>query len=306
MNKSYLPAMLFLLIGILVGRFTAFAPVLPKVDQGSQPLASARNSSGANPPAPETQPSAYQPIQPSADPPLAEENKILSEPRIVSPVRSAGNLSLLEIAIEEQNLTAIWQLLFDLIAARHFTEVDLLYERFADAFNGGDLNSPFWMDGALFQGPLLREFADNEIAVLEYLVHLSRLDAPGELLGDLRKELLEEEAISTILGFNEGRAAALTNQLTPYYKDLVENWSSATFNNRSILLALGHIPTDDSAELLIEILPWIKSSLKLSLVRALGSNGTPAAIEALRQLADDDKNPTTRRAAQDALNLLGD
>ncbi|HIG04822.1 MAG TPA: HEAT repeat domain-containing protein [Planctomycetes bacterium] len=227
-----------------------------------------------------------------------------TDPRPDSGVGPASAQRVLEQAIEEQDLEAIWQLAFDLIAGGHFSEVDRLYEQFADAFNGGDLDSPLWKSPDFYSGNLMREYSDNEIAVLGYLGHLAQLEAPGELLADLRKELFEGEAATMILGFHEGRDPQLVADWLPYYRQRIANWSGDSFRDREIILALGHIPVAESALMLTELFDWTISSQRLDVVRALGRNGTAPALDALRNIAADDPNPVLRRAASEALALL--
>lgn len=228
-----------------------------------------------------------------------------TDPRPDSGVGPASAQRVLEQAIEEQDLEAIWQLAFDLIAGGHFSEVDRLYEQFADAFNGGDLDSPLWKSPDFYSGNLMREYADNEIAVLDYLGHLAQLETPGELLADLRKELFEGEAALLILGYHEGRDPQLVAGWLPYYRQRIATWSGDSFRDREIILALGHIPVAESARMLTELFDWTTSSQRLDVVRALGRNGTAPALDALRNIAADDPNPVLRRAAREALVLLG-
>lgn len=228
-----------------------------------------------------------------------------TEPRPGSGVGPASAQGVLERAIEEQDLETIWQLAFDLIAGGHFSEVDRLYEQFADAFNGGDLDSPLWKSPDFYSGNLMREYADNEIAVLDYLGHLAQLETPGELLADLRQELFEGEAAPLILGFHEGRDPQLVAGWLPYYRQRIATWSGDSFRDREIILSLGHIPVAESALMLTDLFDWTTSSQRLDVVRALGRNGTAPALETLRNIAADDPNPVLRRAASEALVLLG-
>ena len=237
---------------------------------------------------------------------IGDEGSPRTEPRPGSDVGPENAQGVLERAIEEQDLEAIWQLAFDLIAGGHFSEVDRLYEQFADAFNGGDLDSPLWKSPDFYSGNLMREYADNEIAVLDYLGHLAQLEAPGELLADLRKELFEGEAAPMILGFHEGRDPQLVAGWLPYYRQRIATWSGDSFRDREIILSLGHIPVAESALMLTELFDWATSSQRLDVVRALGRNGTAPARETLGKIAADDPNPVLRRAASEALILLGD
>jgi len=236
---------------------------------------------------------------------VIDEGTQRTEPRPGSGVGPATAQGVLERAIERQDLETIWQLAFDLIAGGHFSEVDRLYEHFADAFNGGDLDSPLWKSPDLYSGNLMREYADNEIAVLSYLGHLAQLEAPGELLADLRQELFEGEAAPLILGFHEGRDPQLVAGWLPYYRKRIATWSGDSFRDREIILALGHIPVAESALMLTELFDWATSSQRLDVVRALGRNGTAPAVDTLRGIATDDPNPVLRRAAREALILLG-
>jgi len=236
---------------------------------------------------------------------IGDERSQRTEPRPGSGIGPANAQGVLEQAIEEQDLETIWQLAFDLIAGGHFSEVDRLYEQFADAFNGGDLDSPLWKSPDFYSGNLMREYADNEIAVLDYLGHLAQLETPGELLADLRKELFEGEAAPLILGFHEGRDPQLVAGWLPYYRQRIATWSGDSFRDREIILSLGHIPVAESALMLTELFDWTTSSQRLDVVRALGRNGTAPALDTLRNIAADDPNPVLRRAASEALVLLG-
>ncbi|MDE0958988.1 MAG: HEAT repeat domain-containing protein [Planctomycetota bacterium] len=236
---------------------------------------------------------------------IGDEGSQRTEPRPGSGIGPAKAQGVLEQAIEEQDLETIWQLAFDLIAGGHFSEVDRLYEQFADAFNGGDLDSPLWKSPDFYSGNLMREYADNEIAVLDYLGHLAQLETPGELLADLRKELFEGEAAPLILGYHEGRDPQLVAGWLPYYRQRIATWSGDSFRDREIILALGHIPVAESALMLTELFDWTTSSQRLDVVRALGRNGTAPALDTLRNIAADDPNPVLRRAASEALVLLG-
>jgi len=236
---------------------------------------------------------------------IGDEGLQRTEPRPGSGIGPANAQGVLERAIEQQDLETIWQLAFDLIAGGHFSEVDRLYEQFADAFNGGDLDSPLWKSPDFYSGNLMREYADNEIAVLDYLGHLAQLETPGELLADLRKELFEGEAAPLILGYHEGRDPQLVAGWLPYYRQRIATWSGDSFRDREIILSLGHIPVAESALMLAELFDWTTSSQRLDVVRALGRNGTAPALDALRNIAADDPNPVLRRAASEALVLLG-
>lgn len=253
---------------------------------------------------PETQ-TAIQPNNtPNPEKDSSLETNVRTEARVQSRAHTSAAEQSLELAIEKQNLEAIWQLAFDLIANGRYDEVDRLYEKFADAFHGGNLDSPLWKSPDFYTGNLMREYADNEIAFLGYLGHLAQLKQPGELLADLRLELLEGEAAPLILGFHEGRNPEVVASWLPYYQDRIENWTSTSFRNREIILALGNIPVEESAFLLMEILPWAGSSQKLDVVRALARNGTAPAIETLINISRDDANPVLRRAASEAIKLL--
>ncbi|MGE4619292.1 MAG: HEAT repeat domain-containing protein [Planctomycetota bacterium] len=227
-----------------------------------------------------------------------------TSPRPPSDVGSAAAKQLLEEAIESQNLEQIWQLAFDLIASGHYEEVDRLYELFADSFHGGKLDSPLWKAPDFYSGNLMREYADNETALLGYLGHLAQLENPTELLADLRLELLEGEAAPMLLGFHEGRNPELLGNWLPYYQMRLENWPTNSFRDREIILSLGYIPLEESALMLMDLLPWTGSSQRLDIVRALSRNATSPAIETLRAIALDDPNPVLRKAAEDALRLI--
>ena len=74
--------------------------------------------------------------------------------------------------------------------------------------------------------------------------------------------------------------------------------------NRDIIFALSHIPGDRCAVLLDSLFPDASSARQLDIVRGLVSNGSPTAIEALRDLEGEVKNQTLKRAIGDGLELL--
>ena len=292
-----------LLLGILIGRSTNTEPKTSQQSvsdlEGAIPT---RSPEKISPVATEDQQRPSSTTSVAAD--EAPTGKLQTTPRPQTAASPASAEKHLEASIERQDFEAIWQLAFDLIATGHYEEVDRLYEKFADAFHGGKLDSPLWKTPDFYSGNLMREYADNEISVLSYLGHLAQLQQPGELLADLRLELLEGEAAPLLLGFHEGRNPEIVAGWLPYYQDRIENWSGTSFRNREIILALGHIPVEESALLLMEVFPWTGSSQRLDVVRALARNGTAPAIETLMTIAKDDPNPVLRRAAAEAIELL--
>lgn len=303
MKTHLVIAIVALLLGILVGRFIEVGKSTPSHPSNNGEATTPGKNSGEKPPQAETDPP--EPWSESNTPDTTSPPAILDTmPRERSGVSTGAADQSLEAAIDQQNFEAIWQLAFDLIAAGHFEQVDRLYEIFADAFHGGNLDSPLWKAPDFYSGNLMREYADNEIALLEYLAHVAQLNQPGELLSDLRIELFEGEAAPMILGFHEGRNPEVVAGWLPYYQNRIENWQGTSFRNREIILALGHIPVEESALLLMDILPWAGSSQRLDVVRALARNGTAPAIEALIGISMDDANPVLRRAASEAIKLL--
>ena len=303
MRANIIVAICALLVGILIGRNNWDGS---GIHQDTNPAARMGSTSEDPPESTKTSARGQQQVAnesiPSTDGLENETKRTAPRPSTGTGVASAEQV--LESHIENQDFESIWQLAFDLIAAGHYEEVDRLYEQFADAFNGGTLDSPLWKAPDFYTGNLMREYADNEIAVLSYMGHLAQLDEPGELLADLRLELLEGETALMLLGFHEGRDPQLVAGWLPYYQDRIENWSGTSFRNREIILALGHIPVEESALLLMDILSWAGSAQRLDVVRALGRNGTAPAIDTLMTISREDPNPTLRRAATEALELL--
>ena len=302
--RAYIIVAIFaLLVGILIGRNNwDDSSVHQDTNPTSRKNSASEEAQESTKTSVQGQPQVV--IEPISSPEGLEGETMRTVPRPSTGTGVAAAEQVLASHIENQDFEAIWQLAFDLIAAGHYEAVDRLYEQFADAFNGGTLDSPLWKAPDFYSGNLIREYADNEIAVLSYMGHLAQLDEPGELLADLRLELLEGEAAPMLLGFHEGRNPELVAGWLPYYQDRIENWSGTSFRNREIILALGHIPVEESALLLMDILSWAGSAQRLDVVRALGRNGTTPAIETLMTISKEDPNPTLRRAATEALELL--
>ncbi|MEE2882227.1 MAG: HEAT repeat domain-containing protein [Planctomycetota bacterium] len=300
MRANIIVAACALLVGFLIGKSNWQNPPAPRE---TTPATSTTldTTSPSGPLAEEQQPIAKEPEPASED---TETETPQTKPRPSTGAGPASAEQLLGSHIQKQDFEAIWQLAFDLIAAGHYEAVDRLYEQFADAFHGGSLDSPLWKAPDFYTGNLMREYADNEIAVLSYMGHLAQLENPGELLGDLRLEMFEGEAAPMLLGFHEGRNPELVAQWLPYYQERIENWQGTSFRNREIILTLGHIPVEESALLLQDILSWAGSAQRLDVVRALGRNGTAPARDTLMAISRDDPNPTLRRAATEALELL--
>jgi hypothetical protein len=136
--------------------------------------------------------------------------------------------------------------------------------------------------------------------------HLSNTpseDLP-ELLADFRTDLLEGPMTPMLLGFNEGRDPGKLEELLGYYEQRVDESSAGTFTNRDIILALSHIPGGRCAALLDSLFPKASSARQLDIVRGLVSNGSPTAIDALRDLEGEVKSQTLKRAIGDGLELL--
>ena len=216
--------------------------------------------------------------------------------------------ALFDTALEEQDFETIWRIGFDMLALGEsaYPIVNELFEKFADEFYGGKLSSPLWRLPELYQGALLRECAEHESGLLDYMGYLSNTSSEDlpELLADFRTDLLEGPMTPMLLGFNEGRDPEKLEELLGYYEHRIDESSAGTFTNRDIIFALSHIPGDRCAVLLDSLFPDASSARQLDIVRGLVSNGSPTAIEALRDLEGEVNNQTLKRAIGDGLELL--
>ena len=215
--------------------------------------------------------------------------------------------ALFDDAIADQDFESIWRIGFDLLSMGEgaYPTLDEFFETFADEFYGGKLSSPLWRLPELYQGILLRECAEHESALLDYMGYLSSRESQDlpDLLADFRTDLLEGPMTPLLLGFNEGRDPAKLQQLLDYYEQRVDKSSSGTFTNREIILALSHIPGDRCAALLGSLFPKVSSARRLDIVRALVFNGSSTAIQELRALQGEVRTQVLKRAVEDGLRL---
>ena len=216
--------------------------------------------------------------------------------------------ALFDTALEEQDFEAIWRIGFDLLSMGEgaYQTLDAFFEQFADEFYGGKISSPLWRFPELYQGRLLRECADHESALLDYMGYLSTKE-PGELtelLADFRTDLLEGPIAPMLLGFNEGRDPEKLHRLLDYYEHRLDQSGSSAFTSREIILALSHIPGDRCATLLGSLVPEASAARKLDIVRALVSNGSSTATRALHTLQGEVKSQVLKSAVGDGIRLL--
>ena len=216
--------------------------------------------------------------------------------------------ALFDTALEEQDFETIWRIGIDMLALGEsaYPIVDELFEKFADEFYGGKLSSPLWRLPELYQGALLRECAEHESGLLDYMGYLSNTSSEDlpELLADFRTDLLEGPMTPMLLGFNEGRDPGKLEDLLGYYEQRVDESSAGTFTNRDIIFALSHIPGDRCAALLDSLFPNASSARQLDIVRGLVSNGSATALDALLGLKGEVRSQTLKRAIGDGLRLL--
>ena len=217
--------------------------------------------------------------------------------------------ALFDEALANQDLESIWRICFDLLAMGEgaYPTIDALFETFADEFYGGKLSSPLWRFPELYQGTLLRECAEHESDLLDYMGYLSSRESQDlpELLADFRRDLLEGPMTPLLLAFNEGRDPERLQNLLDYYEQRVDENSSGTFTSREIILALSHIPGDRCAGLLGSLFSEVSSARRLDIVRGLVLNGSSTAIQKLRSLQGEVKTQVLKRAVEDGLRLYG-
>ena len=148
------------MLGFLLGQLTDIGePATPWLDTQPTPAIRTRVPESGAQNQNTKGPSAAPEVGSSA--PITQTSALQTSPRSPISTSATGAEQRLEASIEQQDFEAIWQLAFDLIASGHFEEVDRLYEKFADAFHGGDLNSPLWKTPDFYSGNLMREYADN-------------------------------------------------------------------------------------------------------------------------------------------------
>ncbi len=250
--------------------------------------------------------------KPQGEPDVAEEDAGSDPVLVTTPVTDYPLLSPDEIlhsflSMEEnQDLVGIVDLILGLIQQRRFSEADELIESTLSGLNGGKLNSPLWKNSPSIPFMLIRfcNSPNDYHAALEYTIHLSQLQNPPELLGDIREESLIGGLSVALLGLNDGSADHLVADLVPYYREQIENPSRSSVANRSVIQALGMIPTDESALLIADFKDWASGKHELELIQALAMNGTATAIEIMESWLTDENNPRFKLALEDALRLL--
>jgi RNA polymerase sigma-70 factor (ECF subfamily) len=140
--------------------------------------------------------------------------------------------------------------------------------------------------GELVLGTMVRSMTRNHDEMLRFLVWLDGVPESRRTGGILRAApgMLSRELGLMLLGQDDGKDPQLLSSLTDIYRRRLSRDLEAGKADRELLLAIGHIRTDEAARLLLDALPRLAPKYQRTAVEALAWQRSAAAVPALREL----------------------
>lgn len=213
-----------------------------------------------------------------------------------------------ERAIAAGDLEALWLLGADILAfgEEGHPVFDRLLERFLIEMeqNAGVIEE-LWGEEDLWLGRFFRTLADEHEGFLAYGLTLAEREEAdlGPALARVRREILDDELLPTLLAFHGGQNPELTGRWLDVFESRLALPDLGGADEEAIIFSLAHIPGDRAAELIIEWVATETGGLREDAIEALVLQGSPRALAALRDLlpAIDDEGlraAIERRLAQ--------